>query len=213
MRSRINSFYIVVGLLFITLLTVNTRYFKGSSAFLEGTYAKKYQINTEKSATVINSYVVPGQTVSTGDLLVELESSELEPEIKKLEKEIQNLEIEKVEKQKLLEAEKRIVRSNIDSEIQQIHSRIALNLEVSENLVNSTTNSDSLSALQLQKSSILEKGALENEAINIRAKDIRQDHQFDQSQVQATIELTKQELDWRRLEQEKFVIRSNERLL
>ncbi len=211
MRSRINSFYIIVGVLFVTLLTVNTRYFKGSSAFLGVTYAKKYQINTEKSATVINSYVVPGQTVSTGDLLVELESPELELDIKKLEKEIQNLEIEKVEKQKLLESEvqlleseKRIVQSDIDSEVQQIDSRITLNRALSEDLVNTNPRSDSLSTLQLQRRSTLEKGALEIEAINIRIKDIQQDHQFDQSQIQATIELAKQELDWRILEKEKL---------
>ncbi len=211
MLSRMNSFYIVVGLLFITLLTVNTRYFKGSSAFLGVTYAKKYQINTEKSATIVNSYVVSGQTVSTGDLLVELESPELELEIKKLEKEIQNLEIEKVEKQKLLESElqlleseKRIVQSDIDSKVQQIDSKVTLNRALSEDLVSANSDSDSLSALQLERRSIIEKGALEIEAINIRVKDIQQDHQFDQSQVQATIELTKQELDWRILEQEKL---------
>ncbi|RNC84550.1 MAG: biotin/lipoyl-binding protein [Balneola sp.] len=209
MRFKLNSFYIIIGVLFVTLLTVNTRYFKGSNAFLGVTFAKKYQINTEKSATVINSYVVPGQTVSTGDLLVELESPELELDIRKLEKEIQNLETEKVEKQKLLESElqlleseKRIVQNEVDNKVQQIDSRISLNRALSEDLVNSTSTADSLSDLQLQRSSILEKGALEIEAVNIRIKDIQQDHQFDQSQVQATIDLAKQELDWRKVEQE-----------
>ncbi len=211
MLSRLNSFYIIIGLLFVTLLTVNTRYFKGSNAFLGVTYAKKYQINSEKSATVINSYVVPGQTVSIGQLLVELESPELELEIRKLEKEIQHLETEIIEKQKLLESElqlleseKRIVQNDVDSEVQQIESKITLNKTLSENLVNVTTVPDSLSELQLQKQSILEKGALEIDAINIQINDIQQDHQFDQSQIKATIDLTKQELEWRLLEQEKL---------
>ncbi len=211
MLSRLNSFYIIIGLLFVTLLTVNTRYFKGSNAFLGVTYAKKYQINSEKSATVINSYVVPGQTVSIGQLLVELESPELELEIRKLEKEIQHLETEIIEKQKLLESElqlleseKRIVQNDVDSEVQQIESKITLNKTLSENLVNVTTVPDSLSELQLQKQSILEKGALEIDAINIQINDIQQDHQFDQSQIKATIDITKQELEWRLLEQEKL---------
>jgi HlyD family secretion protein len=211
MLSRLNSFYLVIGILFVTLLTVNTRYFKGSDAFLGVTYAKKYQINSEKSATIINSYVVPGQTVSIGDLLIELESPELELDIRKLEKEIQNLESEKIEKQKLLEseiqlleAEKRIIQNDVDSEVQQIESKIALNRTLSENIVNTTIYSDSLSDLQLQKQSILDKGALEIEAVNIQINDILQDHEFDQSQIQATIDLTKQELDWRLLEQEKL---------
>lgn len=211
MQNRINSFYLIIGILFATLLTVNTRYFTGSNAFLGVTYAKKYQINSEKSATVINSYVVPGQTVGIGQLLVELESPELELEIKKLEKEIQNLESEKVEKQKLLESElqlfeseKRIIQNEVDSEVQQIESKITLNKTLSDNLVNVSAISDSLSELQLQKQSILDKGALEFEAINIRIVDTQQDHRFDQSQIQATIDLTKQELEWRLLEQEKL---------
>ncbi len=209
MLSRINSFYVIIGILFVTLLTVNTRYFKGSNAFLGVTYAKKYQINTEKSATIINSYVVPGQTVSIGDLLVELESPELELDIRKLEKEIQNLISEKIEKQKLLESEvqlleseKRIVQNEVDNEVRQIDSKIALNRSLTEDFTE--TVEDSLSELQLQKQSIIQKGALEIEAINIRINDIQQDHEFDQSQIQANIDLARQELEWRLQEQEKL---------
>lgn len=120
-----------------------------------------------------------------GQLLVELESPELELEIKKLEKEIQNLESEKVEKQKLLESElqlfeseKRIIQNEVDSEVQQIESKITLNKTLSDNLVNVSAISDSLSELQLQKQSILDKGALEFEAINIRIVDTQQDHRL-----------------------------------
>ena len=95
MLSKVNSFYVLIGILFITLITVNNRYFKGSNAFLGRTYAKKYQINSEKSATIINTYVVPGQTGAFGEILVELKSPELELEIIKLEKEIENLTLEK----------------------------------------------------------------------------------------------------------------------
>jgi len=212
MTSRFNSFYILIGILFITLLTVNTRYFKGSSAFLGVTYAKKYAVNTEKSATVINSYVVPGQTVSIGDLLVELESPELELDIKKLEKEIQNYESEKIEKQKLLESEvqlleseKRIVQNEVENEVRQIDSKLALNRNLTnEFLKTETTLTDSLSDLQLQKQSTLENGALQIESINIQITDIQQDHEFDQSQIQANIDLTQQELEWRLLEKEKL---------
>lgn len=210
--GKLNSFYIVIGVVFVTLLTVNTRYFKGSSAFLGVTYAKKYQINSEKPATVIDTYIVPGQTVSIGDLLVELESPELELDIKKLEKEILNLQSEKVEKQKLLESKIELLKSEINlirndtkNEIQRIDARIALNKSLSEGISeNASSAPDSLSELQLQKKSIQEKGALEIESINIRMNDVLQDHEFDQSQIQATIELAQQELTWRLQEQEKL---------
>ena len=105
MSSKINFFFVFIGVLFVSLLFVNKFYFDGHSSFLGITYAKKYQINTEKSATILNSYVIPRKTVSTGDLLIELESLELELVIKKLEKEIQNLESKKTKQQKLLESE------------------------------------------------------------------------------------------------------------
>lgn len=210
--GKINSFYLVIGITFVTLLTVNTRYFKGSNAFLGVTYAKKYQINSEKPATVIETYIVPGQTVNIGDLLVELESPELELEIKKLEKEILNLQSEKVEKQKLLESkiellksEINLIRNEVKNEIERIDARIQLNESLTEGISNNrSTTSDSLSELQLQKKSIQEKGTLEIESINIRMNDVLQDHEFDQSQVQATIELRQQELNWRLQEQEKL---------
>ena len=210
--GKLNSFYLVIGITFITLLTVNTRYFKGSNAFLGVTYAKKYQINSEKPATVIETYIVPGQTVNIGDLLVELESPELELEIKKLEKEILNLQSEKVEKQKLLESkiellksEINLIRNEVKNEIERIDARIQLNESLTEGISNNrSTTSDSLSELQLQKKSIQEKGTLEIESINIRMNDVLQDHEFDQSQVQATIELRQQELNWRLQEQEKL---------
>lgn len=180
--------------------------------FLGVTYAKKYQINSEKPATVIETYIVPGQTVNICDLLVELESPELELEIKKLEKEILNLQSEKVEKQKLLESkiellksEINLIRNEVKNEIERIDARIQLNESLTEGISNNrSTTSDSLSELQLQKKSIQEKGTLEIESINIRMNDVLQDHEFDQSQVQATIELRQQELNWRLQEQEKL---------
>ncbi len=210
--TKLNSFYIVIGITFVTLLTVNTRYFKGSDAFLGITYAKKYQINSEKPAMVIETYIVPGQTVNIGDLLVELESPELELDIKKLEKEILNLQSEKIEKQKLLEskiallnAEINLIRNETKNRVRSIDARIALNKSLSEGFgLDNSSAADSLSELQLQKKSIQEKGELEIESINIRMKDVLQDHDFDQSQVQATIELAQQELDWRLQEREKL---------
>lgn len=212
MKSGINTFYVLIGLIFVTLLSVNTRYFKGSNAFLGITDTKKYQVNSEKPATVLNTYVVPGQTVDIGDLLVELKSPELELDIKKLEKEIQNLQSEKVEKQKLLESEiqlldseKRIIQSDMDNEVLQINSKIQVNQNLARSLnVETGTTPDSLSDLQLQKQSVLQKGGLELEAIEIRKQDLLQDHQFDQSQIQASIDLAQQELEWRLEEQEKL---------
>ncbi len=205
--KKLNSFYVIIAVLFIGLLTINTRYFKGSSSFLGITYSKDYKVNSERTAIIDHVNVVPGQTVQPGDLLIGLTSQELILEIKKLQKEIELLKSEKLEKQKLLESEiqlleseKRIIRSDINSEIALIQNKIDLNRSITNELLkerDSNTLSDSLTSLNLTIKSIRDKGSLEIEAINIKEQDIRQDHQFDQSQIQARIDLAQQELDWK----------------
>lgn len=210
MFGRINSFYLFIGVLFVTLLTVNTQYFKGSNAFLGVTYAKKYQINAELPALIEQTHVVPGQTVAPGDLLVELYSPALELEIKKLQKEIQNLQSEKTEKQKLLdselqllEAEKRIISNEMSNEIELLENQISLNRSITKDLLSETTiYDDSTTSMRLQIKSLRERGNLELGSVDISIQDLKQDHQFDQSQIQANIELAQQELDWKLDEQQ-----------
>jgi HlyD family secretion protein len=210
MFKKLNSFYLFIGILFVGMLSLNTQYFKGSKAFLGVTYAKKYQVNADKAATIERIYVVSGQTVAAGELLAELRSPELELEINKLEKEVENATSRKFEKQKLLEsklkllqAEKRIIQNEIDSDIKRIENQITRNRVLLGNLLSNNQRSvlqDSLSELNLEIASIRERGVLELQAINIRMEDLRQDHEFDQSQIQANIDLTRQELEWRREE-------------
>lgn len=207
MKNKLNSFYILIAVLFIGLLTINTNYFKGSSSFLGITYSKDYKVNAEKAAIIDLVNVVPGQTVQPGDLLIELTSQELNLEIQKLQKEVQLQKSEKLEKQKLLESkiqllesEKRIIRNDIASEISLIQNKIDLNRSITNELLkerSTTVSEDSITALSLKIKSIRERGSLEIEAVNIKEQDLRQDHQFDQSQIQARIDLAQQELDWK----------------
>lgn len=214
MKNKTNSFYIFIAVLFIGLLTINNRYFKGSSSFLGVTYSKDYKVNAEKSAIIDLVNVVPGQTVQPGDLLVELTSQQLNLDIQKLKKEIELQKSEKLEKQKLLESEiqlleseKRIIRNDIESEVSLIQNKIDLNRSITNELLkdrNVSMAKDSLTALNLKIRSIRERGLLEIEAVNIKELDLKQDHQFDQSQIQARIDLTQQELDWKLEEAERL---------
>lgn len=214
MKKGPNSFYIFIAVLFVSLLTINNRYFKGSSSFLGITYSKVYKINAEKSAVIDGVYIVPGQTIQPGDLLITLSSQELTLEIQKLEKKVELLKSEKLEKQKLLESEiklldseKRIIRNDTQSEVALIQNRINLNRSLTNEILNDRTtpiSEDSLTALELQIRSIRAKGLLEIEAVNIKEQDLRQDHEFDQSQMQAEIDLAQQELDWKLEEDERL---------
>lgn len=212
MFKKINSFYVFIAIFFIGLLTVNTHYFKGSNSFLGVTYSKEYKINIEKPAIVRATHIVPGETVQPGDLLVELDSPELSLEIEKLKKEIELYQSQKAEREKLVESElnlllseKKIIQSEINNEIRIIEKQIVLNRSLTDSILkrrNKIFVEDSLSSLKLEINSIREKGALELNAVDIKITDLKQDHNFDQSQIQAKIELTQQELEWKLKEQE-----------
>lgn len=201
--SRVNSFYVFIFLAFVTLMTVNSFYFKGSSSFLGVTYAKAYKINAEKSGIINNLLVVPGQEVQKGDKLIEVESPQLNLDIQKLRKEIELFKSEKKEKKalldskiKLLESEKSILKGEIENDIKLIQNEIDLNNKLTQTITKDIPT-DSLTALKLQIKSIREKGNLELQGLDIRILDLKQENEFDQSQIQSKIELANEELEWK----------------
>ena len=212
MLQKINSFYVIIGVMFVTLLAVNNYFFKGSRSFLGVTYSNNYTINSEKAAIIESTHVVAGQNVKPGDLLVTLESPELTLEIAQLKKSIELLESEKEEQDKLLiskvallEAQKDIIREDIKSDVELIQNQIELNRSLTGDILKARDidiSEDSLSSLQLQIRSIRQKGTLEIQTIDIEIADVEQDHVFDQSQRQSKIDLAQQELEWK-LQEEK----------
>jgi len=204
--KKINSFYVFIFLMFASLLTLNSFYFKGSSSFLGITYSRPYKINAEKSGIINKLLVVPGQEVEKGDKLIEVESPELNLDILKLRKEIQLFNSEKEEKRqllnskiKLLESEKAILKGEIENDINIIQNEIDLNKKLTDQIINNpqTVPADSLTALKFEIKSIREKGNLELAAVDIKILDIKQENEFDQSQIQAKIELANEELEWK----------------
>lgn len=192
--------------MFASLMILNSYYFKGSKSFLGVTYSKPYKINAEKSGIINKLLVVPGQEVQKGDQLIEVESPELNLDVQKLRKEIQLFKSEKEEKEqllkskiKLLESEKSILRGEIDNEVRILQNEIDLNKKLTDQIVPRSDNmpQDSLTALRLEIKSIREKGKLGLDALDIRIQDIKQENEFDQSQIQARIELADEELQWK----------------
>ena len=208
--SKVNSFYVFIFLMFATLMTVNSFYFKGSSSFLGVTYSKSYKINAEKSGIIEGLYVVPGQEVQKGDQLVEVESPQLNLDIQKLRKEIELFKSEKREKKalldskiKLLESEKSILNGEIENDIRLIQNEIDLNNKLTQT-ISKDIPTDSLTALKLQIKSIREKGNLELQGLDIRILDLKQEDEFDQSQIQSKIELANEELEWKLREERRL---------
>ncbi len=72
-QTQFNWFYVLVLVLFGTMIFVSAKYFKGSSSSAIGiAESKEYKISSEKSAVVKSVPVRAGQQVKAGDLLMEL---------------------------------------------------------------------------------------------------------------------------------------------
>src|SRR5262245_50586685 len=132
MRNSANWFYIVVAILFLGMLYISAKFFKGSGNSSVGiAQSKEYRINAEKSALVKKVFVVPGQQVKAGDPLIELTSQEMEIDIDKLSSRIIVLKSEQQEKSKLVESDIAMVKAEygikigeLDTDLNQIESEV-----------------------------------------------------------------------------------------
>ena len=198
-----NSFFWFTGILFILLLIINTQYFKGNRSFLGVSYSNPYTINSDRSATVLNTLVSPGETVTNGDTLITLYSPELELDIEKLRKTNLLTESEIEEKNELLESELALFESEKEQRQQEINAEIKLlsqRLNLQQKLSGNETNSveiNQTNEIQLQIESLQQQLSLELLAIDIRVNDVTQEHIFDISQIRARQELATQELAWK----------------
>lgn len=211
--SKANSFYIFVAILFISLMALNSVFFKGSRSFIGVTYSKPYNINAEKSGIISTLNVVPGQEVKQGDLLIEVESPQLNLEIQKLTKQIELFKSDIKEKEqlltskiKLLESEKSIVLKELEGEIQLLQNEIELNQKLANQIVSSDSknNSDSPTSLKLQINSLKERGQLELQTLDIQIADVSQEIRFEQSQIEAQMQLAEEELKWKLREERRL---------
>ena len=92
----------------------------------------------------------------------------------------------------------------MDNEIEKIDLKITRNRTLSKIFTTADTSTNSLSDLNLEKQSLIDQSDLQLEAIDIQIMNLKQAHHFDQSQIQANIDLIQQELHWRWEEQNKL---------
>ncbi len=201
---RINWFYILIAFLFVGMLFISLRFFKGSSDSTVGiTYAKEYKITSEKSALVKSVRVVPGQQIRAGELLIELQSNGLEIDIEKITNRIAVLKSEQVEKSKLVQSEIELITAQnsielqeIDSEIAQLKSEMNLNQYLTKEFTTLDTVIDEARSPQLLKvNSLAEQKKMRNQARDIKIKDILLENTTEQSILKNQIGLFERELE------------------
>lgn len=198
---RINWFYLLIGTLLVSMLYVNSRYFKGSGDAAIGlAQTKQYNISSEKSAIVKSVKVVPGMQVKEGDLLVELNSQEMEIEIAKLNNKIDILKSERNEKAKLTEAEiayikaeNNIILEELEAEILQTTSELKLNESLTKEFV-TATDQDVESPLKIRINSLKQQKHKHQLAQEIKIQDIRQEKLAEQQVLENQITLLESEL-------------------
>lgn len=207
MKTSINWFYVLTALLFVSMLYISARFFKGSGKSSIGiTKGKEHKINSEKSSLIKTIHVVPGRQVRAGDLLIELTSNELEIDIDKLTNKIIALKSEQHEKSKLVESEVAYVKAQyaitleeIDTDIEQIESKIALNRNLTREF--NPTGSDTTVTLssrnpqQTKLNSLRQQKAKHDRAMAIKIEDIIQENTTEQSLLVNQIQLLERELD------------------
>lgn len=213
--SGVNWFYGLVALLFLAMLWISARYFRGSDyASIGITEVKEYKINSEKSALVNSVKVVPGQQVKAGELLLDLTSAELEMDIEKITNRIALLKVEQQSKSKLIEAQVAYLKADqgiqleeVETEIAQTKSEIQLNKKLTRELAaNSDTSvwNEADNPLQVKLHSLNKQKAKQQQAILIKETDIRQEGFIDQQQLKNQISLLEQELDLLKAEKAKL---------
>lgn len=198
---RVNWFYVLTGVLFAAMLFISARYFRGSGDAAIGlAETKEYKINSEKSAVVKSVKVVPGMQVKEGDLLVELNSQEMEIDIAKLNNRIAILKSERAEKAKLTEAqiayikaENSIVIEELDAEILQTSSELKLNENLTKEFV-AATDKEIESPLKIKINSLQQQKQKHLLAQEIKIQDIRQERITEQQQLENQITLLESEL-------------------
>lgn len=198
---KYNWFYLLIALMFLLMLFISMRYFRGTGhAAIGVTFSNEYKISADKAAIVKSILVVPGQQIKEGQLLIELSSADLEIEIQKLEQKITTFRSDQQERKKLaqskialIQAENGVKIEELNTDISEAEGDLSLNRQITrdQQLKRDSTADSPLSSRI--KSLKLQRERYE-EAARIRAQDIQQQDATEQQILDNQIVLLEREL-------------------
>ncbi len=187
MTMKTSVFYGLIAVLFIAMLVVSFRFFRGSAYSSVGvTMARPHTISSDRQATVTGVFVTPGQQVKQGDKLMTLVSTSLEVELDRLENRLEGLRAERSKKVKITESEIAYIQAQLDIELEEIESvitRTEAELELNKQLVKQYAGqpgyTSSTTPLEEKIRSYKRQLVMRQEARNIRIQDVRQRNQLE----------------------------------
>jgi len=181
-------------------------------------------VNFENSVEIKNIYVVPGQKITKGLLLLELDQPELSLSLNEIKHQLseftfqQKIETNNIRTQiKELDAQKTAKKNAIHSEIKQLKSQHALNKRLTSELksimqtdiVSNETNKTAISSpIQLKIESLEEELEMSVQQIDIRIKSLKKMLDADKNPLSAKIESLKKELELLSTAKKKLLIYS-----
>jgi len=181
-------------------------------------------INFENSVEIKKIYVVPGQKVTKGTLLLELDQSELTLNLNEIMHQLSEYKLQrKFEKNKMLtqikelKAQKIAKTNDINSEINQLQSQHALNKRLTADLksilqpelIPQVSQKKSIaSPIQLKIRSLKEKLKFDTKQIDIKIKALNRILYSDKNPLTAKIESLKKEIELLTAAKEKLLIHS-----
>jgi multidrug resistance efflux pump len=208
-KSTFNWFYAFVFVLMGGLLFVGVRYFQGSGYSSVGlTQGNEYKLNAERASHVKSLHVVPGQEIKSGDLLLELSSSELDIEIGKLVNRIEVLRSDQIEKMKLsgsdiayMRAEQQIEIEKINSELLEAEGELRLNKQLTKNFTQAKDSANPDDPIRVRINALRQQKKKLEEATRIKSDAISQGDLTEQELLKNQIVLLEKELEILRNEQ------------
>jgi len=201
---KINGYYLLTAVLFIGILFISNKYFKGSQYAAVGlAETRSYKINSDKSAIVSKIFTNEGETVNAGDTLLILVNPELEIEIGKTNRRINQLHQEQITEDRVtkaeldfIEASEGIVLEELESDMQKLKAEMRLNETLNIELgKKNDADSKSGNPKQVELTSLTKQYNKQQEAINLKKLEVKQKHAVAKAQFNNQIELLQKELE------------------
>jgi HlyD family secretion protein len=148
---RKNLFIIFWVLIIVVLLLFSLVFKDTNKAIVAQVEPMKKAISYHKAVKIIEVYVIPGQRVKPGDLLVKVERPDLILDVEKKTNEIERLKVERslaeskyAGKQQLLKLEKEAELRKIEDKMEQLNLTVANNQQISSQFGSLTGYADSV---------------------------------------------------------------------
>jgi HlyD family secretion protein len=221
---KIKLLYLVWILAVIFIVLFSNRKHVENHQFFGIAESNEVIINFENPVEIKNIYVVPGQKVNKGTLLLELDQSELTLDLNEIKHQLSEFKLQrKIEKNQILtqikelKAQKFAKTNEINSEIIQLQSQHALNKRLTADLksimqkgsqLKETEKKSISSPIQLKITSLNEKLKFDIEQIDIKIKSLKKILYSDKNTLTVKIDSLKKETELLTTAKDKLLIYS-----